>query len=268
MYIGSIFVTKREMLFSIIIFLVIVAMGIYIVGAMVGKIEEKNEIYYKALKIDNNTESFNYAQDTNAGDALLHGVIKTVDTVSIPEVSGNYMFISRIHEKYTMHIRTVTTMVNGKAKIKTETYWTWDYAGKESYKSKEVSIFENNYEVEKFNLEKLVKNLEVNKDNFIKTSKYNALRSGYVYSSSHDRYYYKFIPKEIEGNLLVNFSNNTINPVDENTITIQHGSIEDKLESIRKSEKTKVIIMWTVIVTLSLLIIYIFVSGHHQWLER
>lgn len=268
MNIGGTEVTKREFLFSIIIFLIIIAIGIYSVGIIKGKIEEKNERYYKALKINNNTNDFNYAQKTNAGDALIYGNIKAVDTVSIPEVDGDYIYISRNHERYTKHTRTVTTTVNGKRVTKLETYWTWDVVGEESYKSKEIEILDNIYGIERFNLEKLVKKLNISDNNFIKIQRYKYVKYGYVYSDSHNRYYYSYIPKEVIGNMLVNFSNNTINPIIGKKIVVEYGTIEEKLESLKNSVKNTALIIWIVIIVFTLVIIYKFISGYHYWLEK
>ena len=262
MYIGNTEVTKREFLFSIIMFLIIIAIGIYSVGIVKGKIEEKNERYYKALKIDDNINDFNYAQQTNIGDALIYGNIKAVDTVSVPEVDGDYMYISRKHERYTMHTRTVANTTDGKTTTKIETYWTWDFAGEVNYESKEIEIFENIYEAEKLNLGKLVKSLDVNEKNFIKTPTYKKVQYGYVYSDSHNRYCYSYIPKEVIGNMLGNFANNTINPATGKKIVVEYGTIEEKIDSLKNSAKNTVLIIWIIV------IVYKFVSGYHYWLEK
>lgn len=70
MEIGDFTITKREILVSIIIVLILITLGLFISNAIENGIEEDNEKYYKSLKIDNNEETFKYAIDTNIGYVL------------------------------------------------------------------------------------------------------------------------------------------------------------------------------------------------------
>ena len=63
-------ITKREILVSVSIILILMTIGLFISNAIETGIEEKNEKYYKSLKIDNNEETFKYAIDTNIGYVL------------------------------------------------------------------------------------------------------------------------------------------------------------------------------------------------------
>lgn len=53
---------------------------------------------------------------TNAGNAFVYGDLKAVDTVTYPEIGGEYIYIEKVKERYTMHTRQVahTTTMNGK----------------------------------------------------------------------------------------------------------------------------------------------------------
>lgn len=78
--------------------------------------------------------------DTNVGNAFVYGDLKAVDTVTYPEISGEYMYVEKVKEKYTRHTRKVRHS-NGKTTwYTTETYWTWDRVGSEDIKCKEVSF--------------------------------------------------------------------------------------------------------------------------------
>ena len=102
-------ITKREFLVSIIIACMMIVLGFFIDDKVQSKFLEDNERYYKATKINNDKDLFDYAMETSAGDSLISGRFKSVDSVSIEELKGDYWFIERTEEKYTMHTRVVTT---------------------------------------------------------------------------------------------------------------------------------------------------------------
>lgn len=136
-------ITKREILASISIIAVMLLIGIYISGKIAEFQMDQNEIYNKAVKVES-VDMFLYGMDTNIGSAFVYGNLEAVDTVTFPEIGGEYMYVKRIKEKYTQHTRQVsrTRTVNGKAQIyqTTETYWTWDEVERESVRCKEVQF--------------------------------------------------------------------------------------------------------------------------------
>lgn len=128
---GDFEITKREILASISIIAMMLLIGFVISGRISNYILDRNEKYNKAIKIES-SELFEYGMRTNVGYAFVYGNLKAVDTVSYPEINGEYMYIEKIEEHYNMHTRTVTTTDSkGKTHTKTETYWSWDYAGSE-----------------------------------------------------------------------------------------------------------------------------------------
>ena len=50
---------------------------------------------------------FQYGMDTNVGNAFVYGDLKAVDTVTYPEISGEYMYVEKVKERYTKHTRRV-----------------------------------------------------------------------------------------------------------------------------------------------------------------
>lgn len=101
--------------------------GFTISGRISNYILDRNEKYNKAIKIES-SDLFEYGMRTNVGYAFVYGDLKAVDTVSYPEINGEYMYIEKIEEHYNMHTRTVTTTDSkGKTHTRTETYWSWDY---------------------------------------------------------------------------------------------------------------------------------------------
>ncbi|MBS5083801.1 MAG: hypothetical protein KH031_27035 [Clostridiales bacterium] len=126
---GDFTITKREILASIAIIAVMLIIGIFISSKISEHQLDQNEVYNKAVKIKTH-DLFQYGMDTNVGNAFVYGDLKAVDTVTYPEIGGEYMSVRKIKERYTRHTRTVTKTrrVNGKTQTYTEkeVYWTWD----------------------------------------------------------------------------------------------------------------------------------------------
>ena len=148
---GDFEITKREILASISIIAVMILFGILISSKISEHQMDKNEIYNKAVKIESQ-EMFQYGMDTNVCNAFVYGDLKAVDTVTYPEISGEYMYIEKVKEKYTRHTRKVRHS-NGKTTwYTTETYWTWDRVGSEDINCKEVSFCGVNFASNKIDL--------------------------------------------------------------------------------------------------------------------
>ena len=123
-------VTKREVLFSIVIICVMLLIGLVIHGNINDSLMAKYQEYNTALQIEDDKDLFTYGMRTDIGNAFVHGELKAIDTVTYPEIGGEYSYIEKVKEKYTRHTRTVTRTrtINGKTQTytTTEVYWTWD----------------------------------------------------------------------------------------------------------------------------------------------
>lgn len=123
-------ITKREVLFSVVIICAMLIIGIIISGNINDNVMEKQQEYITALQINDDKDLFEYGMRTNVGNAFVYGELKAVDTVTFDEIGGEYSYVEKVKEKYTRHTRTVTKTrtVNGKTQTYTETevYWTWD----------------------------------------------------------------------------------------------------------------------------------------------
>ena len=139
-------ITKREILFSIVIICIMLIIGIIISGNINDAVMEKQQEYATALQINNDKELFEYGMRTNIGNAFVYGELKAVDTVTFDEIGGEYSYIEKVKEKYTMHTRTVTKtkIVDGKSKTYTETemYWTWDKIDSWSKHSEKITFLD------------------------------------------------------------------------------------------------------------------------------
>lgn len=138
-------ITTREVIISIAIIAIMMLFGFMISDSINDARLDKLQEYNTALKIpDNNTELFQYALDTDVGNAFVEGKLKFLDPVSIEGLKGQYSYISRELEKYTQHTRVVTETYteNGKTKTrtKTETYWSWDHVKTDKWESKKINF--------------------------------------------------------------------------------------------------------------------------------
>ena len=74
-------ITKREILASISIIVIMILFGILISTKISEYQMDKNEIYNKAVKIEDQN-MFQYGMDTNIGNAFVYGILEAVDTVT------------------------------------------------------------------------------------------------------------------------------------------------------------------------------------------
>lgn len=146
---GEFTITKREILLSIAIIAVLLALGLWISDGITESQMDRNMVYDQALRVDE-TDIFEYGMRTNVGNAFVYGDLKAVDTVSFPEINGEYMTVRKIKERYTKHTRTVTKTrtVNGKTQTYTEieTYWTWDEIDRETLRNERVTFLNVEFE--------------------------------------------------------------------------------------------------------------------------
>ena len=236
-------ITKREIIMSISIIAIMLLIGVLISSKISESYMDRNEIYNKAIKTENQ-ETFKYGMRTNVGNAFVYGNLKAVDIVSYPEIDGEYMYIKKIKEKYTMHTRTVTyTDSKGKRKTKSETYWTWDEIDRESKKCKEISFCGVTFEVGK---------IDIPDTNYIDTIK----------ESSHIRYKYYGTGTEFKGTIFTKLENNTIS---DNTGFHNDKTIEETVKSLESGGG--LIVFWIFWILLICGCVYGFYYIDNRWLE-
>ena len=243
---GNFEITKREILASISIIAVMILFGILISSKISEHQMDKNEIYNKAVKIESQ-EMFQYGMDTNVGNAFIYGDLKAVDTVTYPEIGGEYMYVEKVKERYTMHTRQVahTRTVNGKSQTyyTTETYWTWDRVGSEDIKCKEVSFCGENFTSNKIDLPGT---------DYIDTIK----------ESSHVRYKYYGVGTEHEGTIFTELKDKTIS---DNTTFYNNLTIDETVDYLETD--FPIIIFWFVWVVLIVSIVFGFYYMDNEWLN-
>ena len=239
-------ITKREIIASISIIAVMLLIGVLISSKISEHQMDKNEVYNKAVKIEDG-ELFQYGMDTNVDNAFVYGDLEAVDTVTYPEIGGEYMYVEKIKERYTMHTRQVahTRTVNGKTQTyyTTETYWTWDYAGSEDKTCKEISFLGHTFSSNKINLPS---------EEYIDT----------IYESSHVRYKYYGVSTEHTGTIFTDLRDKTIS---DNTIFYKNMTIDETVERLESGGG--LIIFWIVWIFLIGLCVFGFYYIDNRWLE-
>jgi hypothetical protein len=240
-------ITKREILVGIAIFITIMSLGIIIRSSIENNINSKNEKYYKALKVKEDENMFKYAVQTNVGYILAQGNVTTIDPVK-KDIEGEYLYIEKIMQRYTMHTREVahTTKVGNTTQTyyTTETYWTWDFVNKEEFHADKFTYLgvEFNYGDIKFS---------------------NSYYKDTIYDGGYTRYEYYVIPSNFQGCLFSKIENNQFKEIDFKCDT----NIEQIIESKQKEPRISGIIFIFVWTILSVGIVFGYLYLDNNYLE-
>lgn len=238
--------TKREVLFSIAIICIMLVIGLVISNNISNSMMEKHQEYNTALRVDNDKELFEYGMRTNIGNAFVYGELKAIDTVTYPEIGGEYAYVEKVKERYTKHTRTVTKTrtVNGKTQryTETETYWTWDVVDREYIHAEKISFLDVEFDYG---------TIDFPPSTHIATIK----------ESGHIRYKYYVVNTSYTGTLYVNLDDNTIQSAKfYNSLSIQETI--DSLES-----EWELIVFWVLWILLIIVCVGGFYTIDNRWLE-
>jgi len=100
-------ITKREIILSISIVVIMFIIGLLITNHMNSKILDNNSKYLEAVHIDKN-DLFSYSLSTSVGNAFISGNLIAKDPVKYPELKGSYLVVNKTKEEYTAHTRVVS----------------------------------------------------------------------------------------------------------------------------------------------------------------
>ena len=239
-------ITKREIIGSVSIIAILLLIGVMISNAISNYQLDQNEICNKALKIEKR-ELFEYGMRTNVGNAFVYGDLRAVDTVTYPEIGGEYMYVKKIKEEYTMHTRQVahTRTVNGKTQTyyTTETYWTWDEVWRESLKCKEISFLGTTFGVDK---------IDIPGSSYIKT----------INKSSHTRYKYYGTDIKHTGTIFTELKDSTIS---DHTKFYRNKTIDETVKHLESG--SGLVAFWIFWILLICAGVYGFYYLDNHWLE-
>lgn len=265
--IGNVEITKLELLTSVIIVLVMMSVGFVISTHMKNKAMEKAENYNTAVEIDTK-DYFDYALNTNVGNIIVNGDMKSVDTVSYKELQNQYMYITKVTEKYTRHVHHTKV---GKSSVTYYTY-SWDRRDSDTKVSKDVTFLGNSYSSSIFDLSSNAKVLQLNKE-IVSESISSKIKGKYYYKRSKNssnvgdlRYYYKVIPIDINASFVANVENNTINPLLEKKITVYKDKDTQEVLKIKvKQSENSNVIFWCVWIGVTVVMVVGFIALDNNW---
>ena len=240
-------ITRREVIASFVIIAFMMIVGFFISDNITDWQNEQNAKYQKAIHIENDKDMFQYGMDTNIGNAFVYGELKAVEPVTYDEIDGEYMYVKKVKERYTMHTRRVAhTRKVGKTTqtyYTTETYWTWDWAGSEDKKCKNINFCGVTFDSNK---------IDMPSQHLIDTIK----------ESSHIRYKYYGVSTSHTGTIFTRLADESIS---DNTKFYENESIDDVLKD--KTTGGWNILFWTVWIVLTGILVFGFYYLDNRWLN-
>lgn len=218
---GNFEITLRETIIAILILGVTTTIGFFVSDSIYSNATEENEKYFKATKVDNDEEMFNYLIDTEAGKMLSYGKIEVVDPVESKDLKGKFLSIVRETERYTQHTRQVSYKCGNSTCHRTETYWTWDHVNTDTHKAKEFKFLGEKFKTSIVKLE---------------NNSYNdTVSAGY-----HLRYKYYTTPYKFEGLMYSEAKDKTI----KNNEFYHKKAIKEFIDNKKDEADNYVIVFW------------------------
>lgn len=239
-------ITKREVISSVTIIAIMLAIGVWISGLITDARMDRDEVYNKAVQIED-SDIFEYGMRTDVGIAFVYGDLLAVDTVTYPEIGGEYMYVRKVTERYTEHTRVVTKtrVVNGKTQTytTTETYWTWDEIDRESKRCAEISFAGVVFPSNKIDIP-------------------GAYHIDTIKESSEIRYVYYGVDTEHTGTIFADLRDGTI---PDGTSFYEDLTIEETVEYLQSFNWN--VLFWIFWITLTGGAVYGFYYLENSWLE-
>ncbi len=236
-------ITKREVLFSIVIISVMLLIGFVIHGKISDILMNKYQDYNTAINITDDADMFSYCMRTDAGNAFIHGELKAIDTVTYPEIGGSYSYVKKVKEKYTMHTRTVRVKCGKRYTTRTEIYWTWDPVDRWSKHAEKISFLGTEFDYGMISFPP---------SEHIDTQK----------ESAHIRYVYYGATDKCTGTLYSNLKDNTIS--DDSKFYVDR-DIDDVIDELTSG--WQLIAFWFIWIPIIIGLVFGFYYLDNRWIE-
>lgn len=239
-------ITKREIIFSVVIVAVMLIIGFVIGGNIRQGLLEKYQEYDTAVKIDSQ-ELFEYGMSTDIGNAFVYGDLKTLDPVGFPEISGQYSYIKKEEQEYRKHEKWVEEEYkdadgNTRTRERKEEYWTWDTMHTYEKYATTISFLDIQFEYHEFP--------------FPSSSHVTTLDTGY-----HKRNVYSGTGTDFRGTIYTNLARNTINK----TSFYNNLTISQAIENLESG--FELVVFWIAWILLTALVVFSFYYLENRWLE-
>ena len=236
---GEFSISKREIIVSVVILALMLVFGFMIHGAISDSLMLKYQEYNTALQINEDAEMFEYAMKTNIGNSFAYGELKCVDTVTYPEIGGEYSYVKKVKEEYTRHTRIYT---DEDGDVVEDVYYEWDEVARESKHCDKITFLGVEFDYGQIDLPS---------SSYICTIK----------KSSDIRYKYYGAPTSSTGTLHSDLRNNTIN----NSRFYSGCTISETLDSLESGAELVLFWIGWILLTGGLIFVFIFIDNH--WLE-
>lgn len=231
---------------SIIIVFVMLTLGFLISTKLHNSIITKNEKYFKALKINNDPELFDYAINTNVGNIVSQGKFVANEPVSDSLIDGEYFSIKKIKENYVQKTKTVTYVdSNGTTRTKTEKYWVWEEVDRETFYTNTLQYLGKTFSYKKFSFD-------------------NHSYKDTVYTGLMTRYKFYVIPIEFNASV---FSVTKSNSIEKNEVYAGY-TIDELIEHKEKETDFIIVLFWVIWIVLTAVIVILFVALEIKYLNN
>lgn len=256
-------ITKREIWVSLGIILVMLGIAIGLTFMVIDLSQERDEVYHKALKIESQ-EEVSHAYRSGAGLSFIQIQLDSNDSVTHPNLIGEYLYIHENVEKYTEHTRTVT---DDEGNSHTETYWTWDYYSSDT---KMVdSVLFNEIEIPSDRLNFPSQSLQLTEET-CKAERYNSSyvnEGGGWFNGPRLRKSYSVVEAGGTYSTLVFFDSGEIQPYGQKNFGLSLQSVEDLYKSYTGKTLLWLILVWLgwLFVTVGLVVGFYYLDNH--WLN-
>lgn len=210
--------------------------------------------YNTALQIKNDSNLFSYGMKTNIGNAFVYGDLEAVDTVTYPEINGEYIYIEKIEKRYERHERTVTKEdSDGDTYTETEVYYEWEIENRESKHSKEIKFCGVIFPYSK---------LDLPSSNYIETIKGDKVYSWKSGERVKVKFEYYGVSTKHTGTIFVDLKDGTI---PDNTRFYNNQTIEETINNLKSN--WQLVFFWIVWVLLIGGCVFGFYYIDNKWLE-
>lgn len=278
MYFGEFEITIREIIISISMLL----LGVFFILLITNEIKDSyvgiNDEYLTA-DVYNTQDQFDFGLSGGTGPAFIKASITTDTTVSLPEITEEYVYISRVKEKYSPHTRMVSYPCGKNTCFRTETYYSWDVVEQNTQHVDYIYI--NNYKIDWESIrgidtkvtkltDVIDKSIEISGKSIKKVdSKYVIISTSLIERKT--RYYYKTIKLDDikDSALFVNFENGEMKPEKSDKFHIYTNTNTEQLaDKIMKSPAGWYALVWVLGLIVTGTGIFIFYYAENNWLHE
>lgn len=246
-------VTKRELLACITIISIMFLLGCVLAGKLETFQIEKNAEYYKAAQV---TESglFQYGMDTSIGNAFVQGDLEAVDTVTFPEIDGNYIYVEKAEQHYNRHEREVQKKdKDGNTYTEIEVYYSWDTEKIDSLHADQIKFLGIVFPYEKIKLPS---------PDYITTLKGDSVWDWWSGEFVKVRYQYRGCSGPYNGTIYTDLRNGNIS---DSTSFYMDCSIDHTIDQLTSG--FGLVLFWLFWILLTGGLVFAFVYYENDWLE-